>query len=62
MRNEYSYRYGTNADKEVKFYFCNVKTLKTSEAKRMTYTKALELGVRRSMDRRYRNYEYLIEA
>lgn len=62
LNNEYSYAYGENKNKEVTFTFYQVKTGKETTGIWNNYSEALALARYKANDKRYRNYEFLIDV
>lgn len=61
ITNEYDYMYGDKKNEKVDFSFINVVTEKEiTKHAIFTYRQALALARERRNDRRYRNYEYII--
>ena len=62
FKNEYSYLYGENKDKEVTFsYYHVIKDKETTIRLKHNYADALAFARYRANDKRYRNYEFLIK-
>ena len=62
LNNEYSYAYGENKNKEVTFTFYQVKTKKEATRIWNNYSEALALARYKANDKRYKNYEFLIDV
>ncbi len=62
LNNEYSYAYGENKSKEVTFTFYQVKTKKEATRIWNNYSEALALARYKANDKRYKNYEFLIDV
>ena len=58
---DYALEFGDRKDELVAFRYYNVLDDRFSRPIKMTYHEALELGLQRAKDMRYRNYEFYID-
>lgn len=61
FNNEYEYLYGSLRNEKVTFTFINDVTGRETDRK-MTYAQAFNLSMRRTRDKRYKNYSYAISV
>lgn len=62
LLHEYDYMYGDKKDQKVNFTFVNKRTGKeNTKHTAFNYRHALDLARERQNDKRYKNYEYVID-